>query len=167
MLIIKIVNEIVSHLAVEIVVGNRLGIDEIALSTEAIVVQFCIGKKAMALDLSWARVFLEPQEVGGVFFEGMVPVLNEAIGHSLLDVGLLVCICSNASKCSCLDGRITRGRRSRERSPFPHIPLEIRQGSSHLLHNQLYFFLITLSPLLRLTPLNPESGLEVGIVRRC
>lgn len=59
------------------------------------VVEPDVGNEAVMLDLKWAGVVCKPQKIE--WFEEMVPLVDEDVGHSTLDVNPLVCKHSYAS----------------------------------------------------------------------
>ena len=71
------------------------------------VVELYVRDKVAALGCRWGGVLLGPQEIKGALeqwevkgelFKEVVSVADEDTDHPPLDIGLLVCICSNASQ---------------------------------------------------------------------
>ena len=93
----------IAHIRYYLASIERIGLRDIEIR----MVQVCVGDKAVALGCRWGGVLLEPREIEGALqqwevegelFEEVVPVADEDTDHSPLDVGLLVCIRSNAGE---------------------------------------------------------------------
>ena len=126
--------------------------------------EFDIAGEAVALILGrWTGVVREPGSGEQLLLQDPIPVAEEYCDEPAMEVCLLVGVGGNPDGSCVFQGR--KGRGDSTLFPLASGQIEADERSTHLLNDELQLLLIALRSFLRFTPLDPESGIKIGVVR--